>query len=145
VITFLVITSIINLALGYALAVYLGSESASAAATEPMAQDASLQAFAAAGAFAMDGKDLSWPTSSMQAMPSVTPPARVAETTVNSTAAGFKGMEPVESEPQARTAEMEQELLAGIEEFRNQLAQLKGQGFDGGVGNPFAPEAVGAG
>jgi hypothetical protein len=29
-----------------------------------------------------------------------------------------------------RTAEMEQDLLAGIEEFRNQLAQLKSQTFD---------------
>jgi hypothetical protein len=39
---------------------------------------------------------------------------------------------------------MEQELLAGIEEFRNQLSQLKGQGFETMASPAFAAEQVGA-
>jgi hypothetical protein len=48
------------------------------------------------------------------------------------------------AEPLTMTNGMEQELLAGIEEFRNQLAQLKTQNFDDSMPSSFTSAPVGA-
>jgi hypothetical protein len=131
VIPFLIVTSIINILLGYALAVYLGRASAQSEPNHaPTADDAADSAsdFAAAGMTA-DSRSFSWPTESIVAgstssfgpLGQAQPAPAEAPTMLHTPAT--EAHESV----QARTAEMEQELLAGIEEFRNQLAQLKGQ------------------
>ena len=130
-IPFLIVTSIINILLGYALAMYLGRASTQAAPSNaPTADDAadSVSDFAAAG-MTPETRNFSWPAESIVAGSisnfgpfGQTPQAPGEASTMLHTPA-TEAHEAVH----ARTAEMEQELLAGIEEFRNQLAQLKGQ------------------
>jgi hypothetical protein len=140
VIAFLVITTVINIALGYALAVYLGGASSSGSEAFDFASAAprTVNAFppaperliaeSLANALSMAAAQSMSTASTMQAVDSVA--AKPSAVQVSEEA----------PERQFRTAEMEQDLLAGIEEFRNQLAQLKGQNFEEGV-----PELAAAG
>ena len=130
-IPFLIVTSIINISLGYALAIYLGRASVQSAPSEASNSDNaadSMSAFAAAGMTA-DNRNFSWPPESIVAGstssfgPLGDAPAAPADAQTMLHTPATAAHESVH----ARTAEMEQELLAGIEEFRNQLAQLKGQ------------------
>ena len=140
-IAFLVVTSIINLALGYALAVYLRAGSARSTGMEP-------DDLTAASA------SVPTPLSSFQQnrppwMQTATSPMAGAGAQQPETSPEVAPMAPLaavqEAEgPQTATSGMEQELLAGIEEFRNQLAQLKGHSFDDAMPSQFAPEAAGA-
>jgi hypothetical protein len=145
VITFLVVTSIINIALGYALAVYLGST----AALHPKGQAveaAPAMPIAAGAPFAMERPAFTWPMDGV-AIPTPTAPATVATAASTGVAPSFMAASASpadEAGVPTRTAEMEQDLLAGIEEFRNQLAQLKGQGFEGLIQGTLAGEPVGA-
>lgn len=97
-ILFLLVTSIVNIALGYALAVYFGRASTEASETAPTQQ--------------MPTADVSLPR------PEMTPEELVSDTASNES-------------PQPCADEAEHELLAGINDFRHQLAQLRGQA-DGG-------------
>ncbi len=129
---FVVVTALLNLALGYGLAIYLGygelprlrrarivapvnaEGPAATAADETVAQES------AAYATAPD------PTAAMPTMASTAglPDETVAETVTTAPPAATVTA-PVESANDA--AELEHEVLAGIEEFRNQLAQMKAQ------------------
>jgi hypothetical protein len=131
VIPFLIVTSIINISLGYALAMYLGRASAPTAPSNAPAADVTAVSMSdlAAASMTADSRNFSWPAESIVAGSSSSfgsfgeaPEASADASTLLNTPA-TEAHEAV----QARTAEMEQELLAGIEEFRNQLAQLKGQ------------------
>jgi hypothetical protein len=141
VIAFLVVTSIINLALGYALAVYLRTGGARLIGMEPDDSTAT-SANVPTPLASFEPNRPPWIPTATSAMagatcqqsetsPELAPIARLAE------------VQEAE-EPQTATSGMEQELLAGIEEFRNQLAQLKGHNFDDAMPSPFAPEAAGA-
>ncbi|HEX6962745.1 MAG TPA: hypothetical protein VF175_12820, partial [Lacipirellula sp.] len=133
-IAFLVITTIINIALGYALAVYLGGVSATSSTEEPYERPAEAKPAVAAPqsaervAAAALANAFSAAAASASFAPSPTPEAAAP------IAASPSHQEEQEAEPgQNRTSEVEQGLLAGIEEFRNQLAQLKAQNFDEGA------------
>jgi hypothetical protein len=151
VIAFVIVTSIVNIGLGYALAVYLRKETAWSTPTphETMmtadvaavlaranaAADASLHLQSQPGA-------LSWPPDQAAASAAKTGALSPAQPAAEPAGLKFAADAPREDErPLARSAEMDQDLLAGIEEFRNQLAQLKGQGVDGVVHNPLAAGA----
>ena len=131
VIPFLIVTSIVNIALGYALAVYLGKAHAPAmwgesSATTPTA---AMDLLGSVGQFSMAPKSPSRPVDATVASPSAAA-GRIAEQPADD-AAGSHLESHDEDAPFARSEVMEQELLAGIEEFRNQLSQLKGQGVPG--------------
>jgi hypothetical protein len=131
VIPFLIVTSIINILLGYALSLYLGRASAQAAPSiAPTTDDAadSMSDFAAAS-MTVDNRNFSWPAESIVAGSSATfgPLGQASQAPAEAPAMLHTPATEAHEAVQARTAEMEQELLAGIEEFRNQLAQLKGQ------------------
>jgi hypothetical protein len=84
-------------------------------------------------------RDLSWPAEGGAAAAPMAGTFSPGQPPVNAAHPTFAADAPPEDERGlARTAEMDQDLLAGIEEFRNQLAQLKGQGTDGVVHNPMA-------
>jgi hypothetical protein len=116
---FVIVTALINLALGYGLAVYLGH------ARRPTSSHAGDELSVALGyelpAAALPAADLSSPADE-------TSPASLNV--------------PVAAAPVDEPVELEQEVLAGIEEFRNQLAQMKGQPFPGdAAGVPAASQA----
>jgi hypothetical protein len=132
VVPFLIVTAIVNVALGYALAVYLGRASAPTLremfARTPISTPA-IEANSFAEQFSMLQSDRSRAIDEVSAF---APDARqtterpAQEAKLTPTAAHEA------DEPSFAGADvMEQELLAGIEEFRNQLAQLKGQGIAG--------------
>jgi hypothetical protein len=113
VIVYVVVTSLINLWLGYALAVYLrrdAERSRTGAPQAPAAQSSATNVplrangarLYAPGALSSAATDREEMTDDAE-MPSGIPDGAI----------------------EARTQEMEQDLLAGIEEFRNQLAQLR--------------------
>ena len=147
-IAFVIVTSIVNIGLGYALAVYLRKETAWSASipNETMMTSGALTGPARAGVV-VDGslhlqsqpRDLSWPADGPAGSAPTAGTFSPGQPLVNTAHPAFAAEAPPEDErPLARTAEMNQDLLAGIEEFRNQLAQLKGQGVDGAVHNPLA-------
>jgi len=131
VIAFVIITSILNLALGYALAVYLGTASRWSAVEserpgeprEPM--NMPLGAGCAGTADSLDRLTVA----ANEAATLVSRPMSLAEgsaslaTAASAETEGERGQEHRASTP---GLENERGLLAGIEEFRNQLAQLKG-------------------
>jgi hypothetical protein len=133
VIAFLVVTSIINLALGYALAVYLGAGSSSSAGEE--GGDVHPAAGAAGNGFSFDPSRSSW----TQGFPATltSGAGQPPQTPVNlGPISSFPEHQPAgrpDAEPQP--IGMEKELLAGIEEFRAQLAQLKSQSLDDTAGS----------
>ena len=127
-IAFLVVTSIINLALGYALAVYLGAGSSSSNAPSE-AGDVQPAGGAAATGLSFEPNRSSWAQGHAVALsPSAGQPSEPPVTLGPISA--FEEHQPPRLEPVAPSAGMEKELLAGIEEFRAQLAQLKSQGLD---------------
>ena len=142
-IAFLVVTSIVNLALGYALAVYLGAGGGSStgqgaeAWETPLSKSTNSATSAASPAFSATNQS-SWMQNSLP--PLGGGPAQPAEPAkTRPTAEWASQEEEVERrEPLTATNGAEQDLLAGIEEFRNQLAQLKAQNFDEPMGSPFA-------
>jgi hypothetical protein len=154
VIAFVIVTSIVNIGLGYALAVYLRKETASAGPTptpnETM-MSADVAAVLARASAAVDASvhlqsqpsALSWQSNDAAAVLA----ARAAALSPGQPPADSAGLKFAADAPQGdeqhvvRTAEMDQDLLAGIEEFRNQLAQLKGQSLDG-ASNPLAAGAA---
>lgn len=128
VIPFLVITSVLNLALGYALSVYLGGNLARATFSQEATPSVALPAGIAADMSKLNASDFVWPTDSAAAAPAgEVHPATQNEEEV-SAVSGMGMFTAEDKEVQTRTAAMEQDLLAGIEEFRNQLAQLKTKG-----------------
>jgi hypothetical protein len=132
---FLIITGLMNIALGYGLAMYLGGAHLPGRAPQgddfdnlhsdvPLAE-VTLTTISAAPAESAE------PAASAAAV-AATPTAPPAATSAShpagaaSTAAGVEPATPAAAMP-AAGAELEQEVLAGIEEFRNQLAQMKSQ------------------
>jgi hypothetical protein len=131
VIPFLIVTAIVNVALGYALAVYLGRANAPTTWRELFASTPApaIEATSFADQFAMLQNDRSRAIDEVSA---ATPDTRQttqrpADEATRTPMAAHEADEP----SFAGADEMEQELRAGIEEFRNQLAQLKGQGVAG--------------
>ena len=151
-IAFVIVTSIVNIGLGYALAVYLRKETAWSASlpNETMMTSEALTGPVRAGVAAelslhlqSQPRDLSWPADGGAAPAPTAGTFSPGQPPVNAAHPAFAAdAPPEEGRPLARTAELDQDLLAGIEEFRNQLAQLKGQGVDGAVHNPLAVEAA---
>jgi hypothetical protein len=139
VIAFVVITSILNLGLGYALALYVGrARTLSTPYATDVAQSAPF-AFSRTGAV-MPAADplysrgeaagMPWP-----AMPPAPEPpatilggisAPIEQAVAATTRLAVEDAAEQPEEKQTRSSAAEQDLLAGIEEFRNQLAQLKG-------------------
>jgi hypothetical protein len=141
VIAFLVVTSIINLALGYALAVYLRAGGAQLTGMEPDdSTGASASAPTTLSSFQQNRPPWMQTATSATAGVGAQQPETAPEVAPMAPLAAVQEAE----EPLTVTGGMEQELLAGIEEFRNQLAQLKGHSFDDAMPSPFAPEAAGA-
>jgi hypothetical protein len=141
VVAFVVITSLMNLGLGYALALFLGRSAR--AYSRPSESATHLPSFGypnpdvtailAADPMFSKGEAAPLPWSSRTAG-TETPRgayAGMGEGAANSADGGSLRDKPTTTESpeatQTRTAAAEQDLLAGIEEFRNQLAQLKGQ------------------
>jgi hypothetical protein len=132
VITFLVVTSIINMAAGYALAVYLraGSVSAGTGSMEESSRAENHSTLGAGYATTLNPQPIPASTFSMSA-PSTSPVPSGQD--VTPAAAPTFHAEPLASEPDTLRTDVDQDLLAGIEEFRNQLAQLKSKGGNDGV------------
>ena len=128
-ITFLVVTSIINLAAGYALAIYLraGAGESMAPTTNDPGSMAGRPAMSAAQPSVVSRAAVasSVVTSPPAAPAAVLPQEPVAMHSSETPHPVGKGAEPVD-----QRSEMDQDLLAGIEEFRNQLAQLKTKGAE---------------
>jgi hypothetical protein len=128
VIPFLVITSIVNIGLGYWLAVYLAKGSASGSLSQGDAAAAGA-GNAALGAQRAGGLDFAWPPAATAAAAgSPSPPATNGQESAMAGATGHGQPAEADQAGQSRSGTMEQDLLAGIEEFRNQLAQLKSKG-----------------
>jgi hypothetical protein len=116
VITFLVVTTILNIGVGYALALYwAGYCPALQVAVEitgaPQTADGS-------------GTPALAPNRASALVTNASPPVS-AQSPAPRTEESDVPVRNEDNEVQERTAAMEQDLLAGIEEFRNQLAQLK--------------------
>jgi hypothetical protein len=128
VIAFVIITSILNLALGYALAVYLGTASRwSAVESERPGEPRERinMPLGTGGAGTADSLDRLTVAAS-EAGTRASRPMSLPESSASlAAAAGAEEGEQGE-EYRASTPGVEKGLLAGIEEFRNQLAQLKG-------------------
>jgi hypothetical protein len=141
VIPFLIVTAILNVALGYALAVYLGKANApSLRGMFAMTSTPVSEATSFVEQFSMLQNDRS---RSIDEGSESTPAAR--QTTErpadDATPTPMTAYESEEA-PFAGTDVMEQDLLAGIEDFRNQLAQLKGQGVAGILLDSMALDAA---
>jgi hypothetical protein len=128
VIPFLVVTSILNIALGYGLAIYLAKSSGSAPLhRQDSTGNSGAESFAGAGQRPV-GLDTAWPAAAMAAAAGSAGHPAAVPTQATSESAAPAELPHEDIEVQSRTAAMEQDLLAGIEEFRNQLAQLKSKG-----------------
>jgi hypothetical protein len=113
VIAYLVVTSLINLSLGYALAGYLRRDADRRRVGAPQGPAARTVA---------TNSQLGANESRVAVERAMGPAAPVGEQMADEAdvASGIP-----DGAIEARTQEMEQDLLAGIEEFRNQLAQLR--------------------
>ena len=141
-IAFLVVTSIINLSLGYALACYLGRTQLAAASTvDPgltaiestplaLAQSEPVEAAEPAEQRRTEQRTAVWtPLDDVSSSDShQLAPAEANQVTSPQTAmASVETVATTLSKAAAAVEpEVEQEMLAGIEEFRNQLAKIKG-------------------
>jgi hypothetical protein len=112
VIVFVTMTAVLNICLGYALAVYLGG------ARWPFGHRAAIGVSLAPDALVTESpREVAPPVAATPSPPAAPPP------------------EPEPPAPPATTpvavavpaVDLEQDVLAGIEEFRNQLAQMKAQ------------------
>ncbi len=128
VIPFLAITSILNIGLGYWLAIYLAKGSALAGTNQ--ADDlAKLTNSPAGGAATAGGHAYAWPAGATAAAAgAIGQPLPGADEAKNGHAAVQAATSGAPAEAHDQPSAMEQDLLAGIEEFRNQLAQLKSKG-----------------
>lgn len=125
VMLFLVVISILNLALGYALACYLGSASAARTSLPAQSADTAVTFLSpalpeGASPFIWNVEDAGPATGPTSAAPTASPILPDGHATLDRAAD--------EQTVQARSSAVEKDLLAGIEEFRNQLAQLKTKG-----------------
>jgi hypothetical protein len=123
VIPFLVVTSILNIAVGYALAVYLGKATLFTATDESAAANEVLEPHRTYMQFAAPVM--------IEPTRSETPASQSVADASDTTQAPRTQVEAHAESPYVRSEVLEQELLAGIEEFRNQLSQLKGAGVPG--------------
>ena len=139
-ILFLIVTAILNIALGYALAVYLGKANAPTTWREMFATPPAIETTSFAAQFAMLQNDRSRAIDEVSSSTYATPQTaeQPAEDATHSTIMANQA----DDEPFAPAEVMEQELLAGIEEFRNQLSQLKGQGVAGILLDTMALDAA---
>ena len=96
-ILFVIVTAVLNIGLGYGLAIYLGRARRAVAESVEDVHEIAVEA--------------PTPIHAPAPVPAPSPPITA------------------ESAPPAE-AELEQDVLAGIEEFRNQLAQMKAQPAD---------------
>lgn len=120
---FLIVTALLNIGVGYWLAVYLR-------------RARGLAELAPADEHALDSlHDLDLPVaeSITAASPVATPPATPAAIATA----------PTTTAPAPAEEQLEQDVLAGIEEFRNQLAQMKSRG-EGEAPTPAAAPAEAA-
>jgi hypothetical protein len=101
VIVFVIVTAVLNIGLGYALAIYLGPARGFKSQRSSLADEIPAEAPFMAPAL----------------------PAAPALTISSSAPAAPPAADPLEAE--ADETELEQDVLAGIEEFRNQLAKMK--------------------
>jgi hypothetical protein len=151
VIAFLVVTSIINLALGYALAIYLGVENSSSFG--PSQANGSSSSAPSTERVPFEAGFTTWtpsapPTTRETGAKPTESPSSLGPTPLSQPDEQPAGRPEWPEQPERPAAPsnsnpMDQELLAGIEEFRNQLAQLKTQGLND-LPNSFASESVGA-
>jgi hypothetical protein len=128
VIPFLAITSILNIGLGYWLAIYLAKGSA-LAGTMQADDAANPKNVPAGGAATAGGLGYAWPAGATAAAAGAIGQSLAGD---DETKSGHAAVQSAASGAQAQAHDqpsaMEQDLLAGIEEFRNQLAQLKSKG-----------------
>jgi hypothetical protein len=122
---FLTISALVNIGLGYWLATYLAREKARAGVGAPI--DATVDTDVDSHAQAMDA---ALPPESSPALPTMAQPMAAAPSLPAAPTAVAPAMAPVAVAAPPTTApaeapELETEVLAGIEEFRNQLAQMK--------------------
>jgi hypothetical protein len=177
VITYLAVSAVLNIALGYALAVYLGhtrmqtSDSltprpATPIAAAPPAPAATIVPVEPSKPETAQAKDdKGWAESLLRSELAAEPVAAEVPVETAEAAAGAAGpvpapaaelddlespalpqpaMEDLDSASRERAAgptEVEQELLAGIEEFRNQLAQLQSGAAGPAANRPAAVQA----
>jgi hypothetical protein len=122
VIFFLVVTALINIALGYGLAVYFGH------AGWPRASHAEEPAPEHVADHVHEEITIATPTPVATHVAASAPPTASAPLTASAEVAAALAAAPAPAaEPTAPEAELENEVLAGIEEFRSQLAQMKAQ------------------
>ena len=128
-ITFLVVTSIINLAAGYALAVYwrAGTWESTPLSTNDAGTIGMYPAMAAAPPSSMTP---SAAASTAVMSPRITPPGPPSQEKVAVQPSGISQPGEQGHQPADHRSEVDEDLLAGIEEFRNQLAQLKTKGAE---------------
>jgi hypothetical protein len=99
VIVFVIVTAVLNIGLGYALAIYLGPARGFKSQRSSLADEIPAEA------------------------PFMAPALPTAPAPTISSPAAPPAADPVAAE--ADEAKLEQDVLAGIEEFRNQLAKMK--------------------
>jgi hypothetical protein len=120
---FLIATAILNIGLGYWLAIYLRRAEMNVEAALP--DEHAFETLADLGLSAPEP---------VAAAPQVVAPVAAPATVPTA---------PVATAPAAGEEQLEQDVLAGIEEFRNQLAQMKSRGD--GAEQPATTAAVPAG
>jgi hypothetical protein len=128
---FLTISALMNIGLGYWLATYLAREKARATAvavgddhSHAVVEEHEAQTLPLQAALPME---LPTPSAAMPAAPqqvaAAMPAMPTSPVTQTPVAAEVSAASPIA--PAAEAPEIETEVLAGIEEFRNQLAQMK--------------------
>jgi hypothetical protein len=124
VIEFIVMTSLVNLSLGFALAIYLGRAKVPSAnfawprlrRAAPAPIESPVVADSDAANRRSDHRDAEWPAHGVADEGVAAPPADRTRTPDSL---------PAEAEATPGEPPMETDLLAGIEEFRSQLAHMK--------------------
>jgi hypothetical protein len=160
VIAFVAVTSILNVALGYVLARYLGRAAADGAIDDAapvhgsqvsQANEAAIEAAAAAATLSeqrSEQRQATWVPAADHATEAVAAhalgsPAGTANDANVTASAMPNALSSNTSAPGERLSgaahpEVEEELLAGIEQFRSQLAKIKGMTQD----QPAEPQAT---
>jgi hypothetical protein len=132
---FLILSALMNIGLGYWLATYLAREKARASGFDMQADvpaDAAIEAPAEPGQLVRSALPAEMPTAApempIMAQPMATAaamPAALAAVEVAPALVAVDAPAVPEMGAAAAAPELETEVLAGIEEFRNQLAQMK--------------------
>jgi hypothetical protein len=129
---FLTLSALVNIGLGYWLATYLAREKARAGADVPMdvSVDATSESHVEYGQAVSSAPPAEMPLATLAA-PMMPPPMAAAAPTTPAAVAvtrapgAEESLEAPKMAAAADSAELETEVLAGIEEFRIQLAQMK--------------------